>query len=68
MIWYTHWGTYRGVNYMDEFDKKRIENAIWTLLQYQNEIKEMSTEIKLDRYEVASMFKTLHHVYGNVSK
>ena len=53
---------------MSEHDKRRIEDAIWTLLVYQNDIAEMSSEIKLDRHELDSMFKTLHYVYGNVSK
>ena len=53
---------------MSEQDKQRLENAIWTIFQYQNEIKEMATEIKLDRYELASMLKTLHYVYCNVIK
>ena len=51
---------------MDKQDKQRIENAIWTLFQYQDEIKEMSSDIKLDRYEISRLFHTLHYVYGNV--
>jgi len=53
---------------MDNFDKHRIENAIWTLFQYQDDIENMSTEMKLDRYEVEAMFRTLYYVQGNVSK
>ena len=53
---------------MNEQDKQRIENAIWTLLQYQDDIENMSAEMKLDRYEVEAMFKTLNYVYANTSK
>ena len=53
---------------MDNNDKQRVENAIWTLFQYHNEIKEMSTELRIDRYEIGEMFKTLHLIYGRVSE
>ena len=53
---------------MNEHDKRRIEDAIWTLLQYQDDINNMSVEMKLDRCEVESMFKTLNYVYANVSE
>lgn len=53
---------------MDKFDKQRIENAIWTLLQYHDEIVNSSDEMKIDRYEVESMFKTLYHVLGLCTK
>ena len=53
---------------LNEFDKQRIENAIWTLLQYQDDIINMASEIKLDDHEIRAMFRTLSHVEGNVSK
>ena len=53
---------------MDRFDNHRIENAIWVLLQYQDDIENMAEEMKLDRYEVESMFRTLYYVRGNISK
>ena len=52
---------------MDKNDKQRIENAIWILLQYDNEIREMSTDLRIDNYEIGEMFETLHLIYGKVS-
>ena len=53
---------------MNEFDKQRIENAAWTLFQYQEDIKNMATEMRLDRYEIEVMFKTLCYIQGTMSK
>lgn len=53
---------------MNESDKQRIENAAWILFQYQNDIENMATEMKLDRYEVEAMFKTLSYIQGAMSK
>ena len=53
---------------MDKNDKQRIENAIWTLLQYDNEIREMSSDLRIDRYEIGEMFETLHLIYGKISE
>jgi hypothetical protein len=54
--------------FMNEFDKQRIENAAWTLFQYQEDIENMATEMKLDRYEIEVMFKTLCYIQGTMSK
>lgn len=53
---------------MNESDKRRIENAAWTLFQYQEDIKNMATEMRLDRYEIEAMFKTLCYIQGIMSK
>lgn len=53
---------------MEKFDKQRIENAAWTLFQYQDDIENMAKDMKLDRYEVEAMFRTLNYVRGIVSK
>ena len=53
---------------INEFDKQRIENAIWTLFQYQNDIRNMASEMKLDEHEIGAMFRTLIYVEGNVIK
>ena len=53
---------------MNDNDKRRIEDAIWTLLQYQHEIKEMSPDLKIDQSEIAGMFITMHLVYAKISE
>lgn len=53
---------------MNKFDKQRIENAIWTLLQYQNDIRNMASEIKVDEHEIRAMFRTLLYIECNVTK
>ena len=53
---------------MDYFDKQRIENAAWVLFQYQDVIENMAEEMKLDRWEVEAMFRTLSYIQGNMSK
>lgn len=53
---------------MNIFDEQRIENAVWTLLQYQDDIENMATDMKLNRYEVEAMFNTLSYVHANISK
>lgn len=53
---------------MNEFDKQRIENAIWTLEQYRDEIISRSDETKLDSYEIEAMFRTLSYVRGLATK
>lgn len=52
----------------DSYDRLRIENAAWILFQYQDEIINMAEDMKLDRHEVETMFKTLSYVKGNVVK
>jgi len=52
---------------MDGFDQQRIENAIWTLEQYRDEIISRADEIKLNSYELEAMFKTLGYVLKIVS-
>lgn len=47
---------------MYEADKQRIENAVWTLFQYQQEIEELSSQIKLDKHELEAMFRVLSYV------
>lgn len=47
---------------MDKFDYNRVENAIWTLIQYQDEIMNMHFDLRLDEYEMKSIFKTLYRV------
>lgn len=49
---------------MTNFDMQRIENAVWTLFQYQEEIEGMAVDMKLDRCELEAMFGTLSYVRG----
>ena len=52
----------------NSFDKQRIENSIWVLSNYRDEIVGMSDEMKLNQYEVEAMFKTLSCVEGLVTR
>lgn len=49
---------------MTNFDIRRIENAVWILFQYQEELENRAGDMKLDRWEVDDMFKTLSYVRG----
>ena len=51
---------------MNQLDKQRIENAAWILFQYQDDVENMASELKLDRCELESMFRTLHYVSAAV--
>lgn len=50
------------------YDRQRIENAAWVLFQYRDVIVNMAEDMRLDRYEVEAMFKTLSYVKGNVER
>lgn len=49
---------------MDQFDKQRIANAIWTLQQYEIEILKIATlkEIICSDREVEQMFNALEDI------
>lgn len=53
---------------MTEFDIQRIENAAWTLIQYQDDLIGIAADMKLEDYELKAMFKTLYHVRGLAEK
>ena len=53
---------------MTNFDMQRIENAVWTLLQYQDDIISRASDMKLEDYEIKNMFKTLYYVRGLAEK
>ena len=50
------------------YDRQRIENAAWVLFQYRDNIVNMAEDMRLDRYEIEAMFKTLSYVKGNVER
>lgn len=52
----------------NSFDRQRLENSIWTLFKYRDDIVNSSDEMKLDQYEVEAMFKTLSYVEGLVTR
>lgn len=51
---------------MNISDKQRVENAAWILFQYQDELVNMATDMKLDEYEIEAMFRTLSYIHGNM--
>lgn len=53
---------------MNTFDKDRIENAIWILEQYKDELINNAIEFKLDNSEVKEAFTTLSYIKGNMEK
>ena len=53
---------------MNNFDIQRVENAVWTLLQYQDDIVSRASDMKLEDYEIKGMFDTLHYVRGLAEK
>ena len=53
---------------MNTFDMDRIENAIWVLEQYKDDLINNATEFKLDNSEVKEAFTTLSYIKGNMEK
>lgn len=49
---------------MNEYDRVRIENAIWVLEQYEDDLINNANDIKLMDYEVKSTFDTLRIIKG----
>ena len=53
---------------MTRFDKNRIENAIWLLMQYEDELVNIANEMKLMDYEVKNTFDNLRQIRGYAEK
>lgn len=53
---------------LSKLDKQRIENAIWTLMQYRDEIINRANSMKFDEYQFESAFKILGYIQANMEK
>lgn len=47
---------------MNNFDKQRIENAIWTIGQYEYEVKQIAIEIGFDSWDWEKVVDVLSEV------
>lgn len=47
---------------MNDFDKQRIENAIWILNQYEEEIREIAKEKDFDTWDCDKVFNILGEI------
>ena len=53
---------------MTNFDKQRIENAVWTLLQYEYELKAFMSELGVEQWDYDKVVNVLEMVQKNVTK
>lgn len=47
---------------MNNFDKQRIENAIWILNQYEEEIRQIAKEKDFDTWDCDKVFNILDEI------
>ena len=51
---------------MTQYDKQRIENAIWVLEQYEDEIYRIARDLEYHNWDIEKVFDVLGEVKGEL--
>lgn len=51
---------------MNQYDKQRIENAIWVLEQYDYEIRQIARDLEYHNWDIEKVFDVLVEIKGEL--